>query len=852
MNPKDTARVLQAVAREHVPADINLMPGILSKVEKGNRSIMKAKTSSFAGLRPVWTVALIIISLIVNSTLVIGPQRVYAEFRKLFGYLPGAGFVNLEQVRVLENSATQRHGDRELTVVRGLVNEYRTEVWLEFSDEARPVDDAWLETEDGQRFELVNWSYSPDEPGTRGVAATFPPLPRDMNQVTLALPEGWRIPLHWIPGSESNLTPVNIVPAPTLPAEENATNTPAVPPATPAHCAETLQIQFCIQAAVRAEAEMQVLVEAVPNGQYTPGSSFSLSMFDVPGEIGQLYLSDASGQNYPVDVNFIQAGGDPVGRTSTLHFPGAQDVQGTLSLHIPALLVSIPLSDAISIDLGENPQPGQVLALDQFVNAGGLFVHFSRATLEGDGSTTLRLKVISDPLDNRAILRPYNLESGRPDGIHDRYGAGSGQNNLSLSVELLQPDGLRTGILRIPIVGATLKVLEPFTLTFEAPTGQPESTPAPHVIDGSSFEPLPIGEPLPMDTFQYTGRALQTGDLLAITLDDSQSILYAASPASGFTPEKVAVLPGQVLDVYPHPDHQGIDYITGEHDKESGNTIYRQLYTFRFGDPSPRLLIGQFERSAFGFDWSYDSRYLAYLATRDQSGQDYQRFVRLIDLSCRTSGECSPFTAETGQQDLYFLEWSPVDYRMSLVGSPQDQQFGAGDIFLLSLEAETSQTTLTNLTQSSTIDDWAPAQWTSEGNTLLYACGTEATKVNEYSLCRNDLIPDSDEVIVPLLPWNMYSFHLAADRWLVDRAPVMINGVYSLRTYDVESGKTDTLLEWPAMGKYWVETSVSPDGSWVATIITDLGGLIVLNLETHESKLVLPVAFGAFYVAWVK
>lgn len=854
MNPKDTTRILQAVAREHVPADINLLPGILAEVEKGNRSKMLRKGKYNPGFRPAWMIALAILVMMIAGTLVIGPQRAYAEIMKLFGYLPDAGFVNLGQVRVLENSVTQRHQGRSLTVVRGLVNEYGTEIWLEFSDGAKPVDDAWLETGDGQRFDLLNWSFSPDEPGTHGVVTRFSPLPPDVNQVTLALPEGWRIPLTWIPGSESSLPPVNIVAAPTLPGGEETANTPAVPAlGTPSPCAEAMQIRFCVLAAAQAEDELQVLVEAVPNGQYTPGSTFSLSMFDVPGETAQLYLSVASGQEYPVDANRIQVDGDPTGRLSTLHFPSTQALQGPLSLNIPALLVSIPLSAEIEIDLGENPQPGQTLALDTTVDVAGLPVHFSQATLEGDGSTTLRLKVTSDPLDEGAPLRPYTLDPGRPEGILDRYGAGSGPNNLSLSVELLQPAGLRTGILRIPIAGATLKVLGPFTLTFDAPVGQTEATPEPQVLEGGSFEPLPTGEPLPMDAFEYTGRALQAGDLLAIALGDMQSTFYAASPDAGFTPEKVAILPGQVLEVYPHPDHQGIDYLTGEHEAEAGTTIYRQLYTLRFGDPAPRLLVGQLERSAYNFAWSYDGRFLVYLMSDERPGQDGRPSLRLVDRDCRASGICDPVTVDTSGQDLYWVEWSPNDYRMSAGGAVRvTETFGSNDIFLLSLDTEGRVIALTNLTLSPTINDMPPAHWMPDGNALLYACETGETAINEYSLCRNDLVPGTDEVIVPLLPWNMHSLHLAGDRWLVDRTPVLVNGVYSLRTYDLTSGETGTLLEWPSRGKYWVETSISPDSSWVATIINDLDGLLAMNTQTHQHIAVLPSIERPFFVTWVK
>ncbi len=817
------------------------------------------KRHKFLGLRPAWTVALTILSLIIVVTLVIGPKRVYAEFMKLFGYIPEVGFVNLDEVRVLENGVTQRHDDRELTVQRGLITPYSTDLWLEFSDEARPIDDAWLETPDGLRFELLNWSYSPDESGSQGVVAHFPPLPIDINQVTLALPEGWRIPLNWMAGSESDLTPADIIQAPTYKLEENSNSAPVVnSTGEPAACSEVMEIEFCVQAAARAEGEMQVLIEAVLGGEYTPGSSFSPSMFDVPGfgvpgEAENITLSDGNDNLYPINSEYIQVQGDPLGLISTLSFPDAQELQGRLSLNIPAVLVSVPLSEEITIDLGEKPEAGQTLVIDQTIDVGGFPVHFSQAVLEGQGETSLRLMLTSDLFDDSAPIRPHSLEPGRPEGIDDLYGAGSSLDHLSIHVELMQQSGLKTGILRIPVISGSLKVRGPFTLTFDAPGEQPATTPEPQIVENAPFEPLPSGEPLPMDTFRYSGRVLRSGDLLSVVLGDGQSTLYAASPDSGFTPEQVAVLPGQVLAVYPHPDRLGIDYITGEYDVETSTIIYSQLYTLRFGELAPRLLVGQFEHSAFYFDWSYDGRFLGFTTRDEQPGQNEWYSINLIDLNCRTTGACNAITLDTDDQELYQYEWSPNDYRMALGGVPQDQEFGSSDIFLLNFDAENGKTTLTNLTLSPTIDDQAPVQWTLNGDALLYVCSTGETDINEYSLCRNNLNEGNDEVVVPLLPWNMHSIALVENRWLVDRCPVLQNGIFSLRAYDLQSGQTDTLRELSTKRKRgFIETSISPDGQWVTANVNDLGGLFVLNIENHESGLSMPAEEGPYLVTWVK
>ena len=48
MNTQDTSRILNAVARDYVPEEINLLPRILSSLEKKNDARLKSRRSSLA------------------------------------------------------------------------------------------------------------------------------------------------------------------------------------------------------------------------------------------------------------------------------------------------------------------------------------------------------------------------------------------------------------------------------------------------------------------------------------------------------------------------------------------------------------------------------------------------------------------------------------------------------------------------------------------------------------------------------------------------------------------------------------------------------------------------------------
>jgi hypothetical protein len=71
MTPKNTFPVLDALAREHVPEDVNLLPQIKARVEKENMSTMKRKMKLITTL------------LIVILTLVVVTSTVYAIYRKM-------------------------------------------------------------------------------------------------------------------------------------------------------------------------------------------------------------------------------------------------------------------------------------------------------------------------------------------------------------------------------------------------------------------------------------------------------------------------------------------------------------------------------------------------------------------------------------------------------------------------------------------------------------------------------------------------------------------------------------------------------------------------------------------------
>lgn len=790
---------------------------------------------------------------LVLALLVIYRQPVIASLGRLFGYtyFPQVGFVRLDSARVLPNAVMQVHEGRSLTVLRGLVGTRDTQLWLEYSDEARPAEGAWLETPDGQRIDLLGWGWSPDEPGTRGVQLSFPVLPEDVTQVTLAMPEGWRIPLSWVPAADSGMQPVDlplqtVAPTPQSSQPEDgiaAVDLPLV------QCVSASQVELCVQAVVRTPQGLEILLQALSSGPLLPGSDYGRILLEPVMAGLPVELVDSAGNRYTPFEGMRSDANEDGSVGMTVQFAGAQNANGRVSLLIPAFYARVELAQEIRVDVGGDPQPGQTIPLDVTIDVAGTAVHFSQAVIEGDGRSNLSLRILSDPVAAGAEITPQVIHMGKPDAVLDHFGEGFGPDWMELRVELLQQFGLVTGELRLPLIGATVLVHGPFELSFDVSQAETAVEPTPEVVVGGEFIPLPLGESLPMDAFAYSGVIPQPGDLLAVAAGPDTSTLYATHPQDGSPAEVLATLPGQVMSVYLHPDRMGIDYLTGKIDPDRGNQ-YRQLYTLRFGESVPRLLVGEFERLAHAFTWSYDGTWLAYNAPRSGPGEDGRNQVRLVNMSCRDGSACaSQVVVAPEGMDLFGPVWSPVENRLLVQGAPPDQLFGQADIFTVFIDGSTGEVSLTNLTQSPQIDDSSPV-WLADGKSMLHTCSTGEMEINYYGLCRNDLVVGMDDIVIRRLPFNMRSVWLGKDgESLVDRLPVMQEGKLMLRLYNYASQETRTLIEWPAAKGEFLEPQLSAEGTGLAVIEPDMLTLLVIDIQTGQTVQVLNT--GGAPITWV-
>lgn len=190
-------------------------PDLRSRWQLGVNAQKPKPARPAPALRLAWGFAALLVAL---GLLALFRQPVFAAIGPWFGYIyqPETGFLPVDSTRALGQPVRQEHAGESLTVMRGLGTPTETRIWLEYSNTAHPApaDGATLTTESGVELPLVEWQSIPDEPGSRSISLVFPPLPEGTIVTTLALPEGWQLPLAWIPSTSAGLPDVRVEPYP--------------------------------------------------------------------------------------------------------------------------------------------------------------------------------------------------------------------------------------------------------------------------------------------------------------------------------------------------------------------------------------------------------------------------------------------------------------------------------------------------------------------------------------------------------------------------------------------------------------------------------------------------------------
>ena len=672
-------------------------------------------------------------------------QVVFAQLLG-YGYTEETGFFKLSTSYLLSQPVTQEHEGENLTVVNGLADPTETRLWVHSSAAGLDYSGVWLETADGTRLPVQHFEVT--QPGEAQLA--FASLSDPTQDLTLVFPAGWHLPLHFLSGREWRQQTSGL----------GKTSTPAATSGASA-CIAPLGYQVCVQGAAYSSEGMQILlVSGANHSPFTPpgvGSLTGLAAADPLTGDDQATLSAGDEQasvSLSSSAPAVQQNDDSLEQTLTLALPA--DVRGEAKLTLPALAASLTLAEPvmITVDLGTNPQPGQNVALPTDIQINGHTLHFESASISGDGVNSLRLTLVSAPLEAQDGWVVSGLELGRPAGIADRYGSGSldSERRLQVFSELFGDDGqIKTGKLELPVVGAEVLLPGPFTFTFPLPdAAEAAAQSTTTVVSGDSFAAQPSATALALNTYHSTGAALQAGDLLFTVVHATTSDLYAQSAQAGATPRLIATLPGQVAQVHVQRDRQGIDYLTGTRVDDSIQTDFLnpQLFSLRFDESQPRLLAifptGPSSLPGGGtlitsVSWSADDRILAFILGGLQSAEgNYEQKAGWVNLDCRDSGDCTLHYLDLPEsvEGFYAQQFSPLGNVLIYSTTVSSPNYGDIDkLYQVTFDANGQPGEATPVTQLDSASESNP-RWLPDGNSLLLTCeDMGGADVNNLHLC---------------------------------------------------------------------------------------------------------------------
>lgn len=346
------------------------------------------KSRPFFGLRPAWTVALAIFSLIIIGALVIGPQRVYAAVLHLFGYIPGVGIVDESSpIRILAEPVSISRDGITVSVNHAVL--MGTETRIDFGVSGVPYS-AYPKDEVVSGCITNPYLLLPD--GTKTDISA--PIPANVNEATLIIPcifntlpgtvpINWELPIRFItaPPDLTILPVIDVTPqvtvTPTMNGSDQAIETPS-----------TIITNALPQASVSVDKIIETEDGYILLGAVRPhlpeGSWLQIT--------GAAILRDADGKkvsySFPNDVQPLDDSNMGQGGSAWVMQIKGAGVKFPLTISFSGVVISQvdPQASAkIIIDVGTNPQPEQIWEVNQEVQLAGQTVRLISITANPDG-----------------------------------------------------------------------------------------------------------------------------------------------------------------------------------------------------------------------------------------------------------------------------------------------------------------------------------------------------------------------------------------------------------------------------------------------------------------------------------
>ena len=437
------------------------------------------------------TVALGILLAVTVALGVAGPHRVWAQIQRLLGYVPGVGFVSLEETRVLVAPVEVTRDGVTLRVEQVLAQPDRTVVIIR-SEGLPPKDQLWphgpmeagdyqpeLHLPDGRTLTSKEWAL-------RLGAGTleFPPLPDDVYRVTLELP---RLPLV-PPGAAPEDWAITL----TLPlatgelAAELFPQPYAPPDASDTHAGVTLRV---LEAAHSPEETVIRLQVQWPNPDWQFPHIGGDRLPQLQDDLGHVYrqgpppgvgsVTQMEVERITVDTEATPTPTPAVPTyEETLAFAPVSPSAQRLTLWVDAVQFYVPAEGSFTVNLGDDPQVGDRWPLDVHLTVVGFPVHITGARLvveeimisfdDSEPETRLEFDIGPVPDQRDRELRGIHLD-GYAAGFSGSGGGYSVTGGLRASLTLKEEEPIPTGPIRVGVESASVLFRGPWNVTWTVP-----------------------------------------------------------------------------------------------------------------------------------------------------------------------------------------------------------------------------------------------------------------------------------------------------------------------------------------------------------------------------------------------
>jgi hypothetical protein len=340
--------------------------------------------------RPALMILLVLLGLILLTGVV------YAVGRSL-GYIPGVGLVDQEQdIRILSTPVSDNHDGMSVMVKKVVADSTRTFITFSLSGFSQDkngfpicIEPATLQLPDGRKLEYLSGGGGGGEAQTGApliyeTSYTFSPIPAGIKTVSLLLPcDRPAITLQLVPAPADFVTPAvevgatyeasvpnfaSAVPETPVGATETGAATAVAP--QPSGSAPDGTSAASSKTGLHLEKVLELKDSYILIGNFTDGGDLPGSLDTSPYDLAErVRITDGSGRYVHFDARYdIQP--DVAANGVDWAYEIRKPVEGPLTITLALIYIQREYRAQFPLDIGQNPQAGQVLDINQAIKLG--------------------------------------------------------------------------------------------------------------------------------------------------------------------------------------------------------------------------------------------------------------------------------------------------------------------------------------------------------------------------------------------------------------------------------------------------------------------------------------------------